>query len=79
MEYLQRAGAFIITLEDKQFRAKWKDQGASRLLKAIIPFSIMKKEQVKLGIEFFEEKSSEQKEKHYDIPFRLRLKMWKKE
>ena len=79
MEYLQKAGAFIISLEDGQFRAKWKDQGAYHLLKSIIPFSKMKKEQVKVCIEFFEAKTSKTKQENFSIPYILRLKMLKVE
>jgi hypothetical protein len=79
MEYLQRSGAFIIHLDDKQFRAKWKDHGAYKLLKSIIPFSKMRREQVRVGIEFFEAKTSETKQENFSIPFLLRLKMLKAE
>ena len=79
MEFLQRAGAYIIHLPDGQFRAKWKDKRAYYLLKSIIPFSIEKKEQLKVGIEFFEAKTSEQKDPNFAIPYILRLKMLKVE
>ena len=79
MEYLQRLGAYIIELEDKQFRAKWKDQKACFLLKSIISFSHMRKEQMRVGIEFFEAKTLETKQENFSIPFRLRLKMLKAE
>jgi len=75
MEYLQRAGAYIIGMGEGRFRAKWKDQGAYRLLKSIIRFSQMKREQIKVGLEFFEAKTSEQKEEKFDIHYRLRLKL----
>lgn len=79
MEDLQRSDAFIINLEDKQFRAKWTNYNAYRLLKTIYPFSKMKREQIKVGIEFFEAKTSETKQENFSIPFRLRLKMLKAE
>jgi hypothetical protein len=78
MEYLQRAGAFIITLGEGQFRAKWKDYKAYRLLKSIIVFSKMKREHMQCGIEFFEAKTSEQTDEKFNIIYRLRLKMLKK-
>ena len=77
MEYLQRFGAYIVDMGEGQFRAKWKDQGACRLIKSIIHFSREKREQLSLGIEFFEAKTSEQKEVNFDLPFRLRLKLLK--
>lgn len=78
MEYLQMAGAYIISMGEGQFRAKWKDQRAYRLLQSIVRFSKEKKEQMRVGIEFYEAKTSEQKEEKYEIPFRLRLKLLKK-
>ena len=78
MEFLQRAGAYIIDMHDGQFRAKWKDHKAYRLLQAIIRFSQLKREQMKVGLEFYEEKNKEQKAEKFDIPFRLRLKLLKK-
>ena len=78
MEYLQPAGAYIISLGDGQFRAKWKDQGAYRLLQSTIRFSKEKHDQMQVGLEFFETKISENKEEKFDIPYRLRLKMLKK-
>lgn len=77
MEYLQRFGAYILDTDKGQFRAKWKDHTAYRLLKSIIHFSREKKEQMLLGIEFFEAKTSEQKEEKSNIPYRLRLKLLK--
>jgi len=79
MELLQKAGAYVIHLPDGQFRAKWKDKKAYYLLKSIIPFSREKKEQIKVGIEFMEAKTSEQKENTFAIPYILRLKMLKSE
>ena len=79
MEFLQKAGAFIVHLDDGQFRAKWKDQQAYRLLKSIIAFSKMKREQVIVGLEFYEAKTSEQKQENFDITYRLRLKLLKKD
>lgn len=78
MEYLQRAGAYIIDLGEGQFRAKWKDHRAYRLLQSIRKFSQMKREQIQVGLEFFEAKTSEQKEEKFDIHYRLRLKLLKK-
>lgn len=78
MLFLQRAGAFIIDLGDGQFRAKWRDHKAYRLIKSIMPFSQMKREQLQVGIEFMDAKTSETKENQFDIPYRLRLKMLKK-
>lgn len=77
MEYLQRAGAYVIDMGEGQFRAKWKDHKAYRLLQSISRFSQMKREQIKIGIEFFEVKTSEPKEEKFDIPYRLRLKLLK--
>ncbi len=78
MEYLQRFGAYIVDMGEGQFRARWKDQGAYRFIKSIIRFSREKREQLSLGIEFFEAKTSGQKEANFDIPYRLRLKLLKK-
>ena len=77
MEYLQRAGAYIIDMGKGQFRAKWKDHKAYRLLRSISRFSQMKRDQIQVGIEFFEAKTSEQKEEKFDMPYRLRLKLLK--
>jgi len=78
MLFLQRAGAFVLDLGDGQFRAKWRDHKAYRLIKSIMPFILMKKEQLQVGLEFMDAKSSETKEEKFDIPFRLRLKMLKR-
>lgn len=78
MEYLQRAGAYIVDLGEGQFRAKWKDHKAYNLLKSIISFSKMKREQMQVGIDFWEAKNAEQKEDKFDITYRLRLKLLKK-
>jgi len=75
MEYLQRADAYIVDMGEGQFRAKWKDHKAYRLLQSIIRFSQMKREQLKVGLEFFEAKTSEQKEEKFDLHYRLRLKL----
>ena len=77
MEYLQRAGAFIVDLGQGRFRAKWRDQRAYRLLQSISPFSTIKREQIIVGLEFFEAKTSEQKDVNFAIPYILRLKMLK--
>jgi len=77
MEYLQRADAYIVDMGEGQFRAKWKDHKAYRLLQSIIRFSQMKREQLKVGLEFFEAKTSEQKEEKFDLHYRLRLKLLK--
>lgn len=79
MEFLQKSGAFIIHLDDGQFKAKWTNHQAYHLLKSIISYSVMKKEQMKVGIEFFEAKTSKTKQENFAIPFRLRLKMLKLE
>lgn len=78
MEYLQPAGAYVLSLDGGRFRAKWRDHGAYRLLRSILRFSKEKREQMQIGIEFFEAKTSEQKEEKFDIPYRLRLKLLKK-
>lgn len=78
MEYLQNSGARVIALGEGQFRAKWKDLRACRLLQSVIRFSHEKREQMRVGIEFYEAKTSKQKEDKYEIPFRLRLKLLKK-
>lgn len=78
MEYLQRFGAYILDIGEGQFRAKWKDRGAYTLLQSIKKFSTIKREQIILGIEFMDAKTSEQREEKFDIPYRLRLKLLKK-
>jgi hypothetical protein len=78
MLFLQRAGAFVIDLGEGQFRAKWRDHKAYRLIKSIMSFSKMKREQLQVGLEFFEAKTSGQNEEQFDIPYRLRLKMLKR-
>jgi len=78
MLFLQRAGAFVIDLGEGQFRAKWRDHKAYRLIKSIMPFSKMKREQLQCGIEFMDAKASETKDSQFDIPYRLRLKMLKR-
>jgi hypothetical protein len=78
MLFLQRAGAVVIDLGDGQFRAKWRDYKAYRLIQSIMPFSQMKREQLQVGLEFFEEKSRDSREANFDIHYHLRLKLLKK-
>ncbi len=78
MEYLQRFGASVIQLDDRRFRARWKDQRAYDLLKSIERFSKKKKEQIRIGVEFLTSKKNTDSNENLDITFRLRLKMEKK-
>jgi hypothetical protein len=78
MLFLQREGAYIMDLGDGQFRAKWRDHKAYRLIKSIMPFSKMKREQLQVGLDFFEEKSKNPQESNFAIHYHLRLKLLKK-
>lgn len=79
MEVLQSLGGYVSRKTDGQYRAKWKDLRAYQLLKLMIPHLILRKDQAKCGLEFFEVKLS--KPDTYDqdeVICRLRLKLLKK-
>lgn len=78
MDTLQSVGAYIGKKQDGQYRAKWKDNRAYTLLKSIMPYLKIKKDQAKLGLEFIEERN-QNPQSDTDIVYRLRLKLLKRE
>jgi len=56
MKFLELFGAKVDQKADGQFRAKWRDKYAFNLLKNMMPYIKIKREQAKVGIEFFAEK-----------------------
>jgi len=77
MELLQRRGAFVTPVSDGQFRGKWKDKKAARLLRQLLPYLHLRREQAKIGVEFMDERELNPTE-HTDAIYRLRLKLQKK-
>jgi len=77
MELLQKRGAFVTPTADGQYRGKWKDRNAARLLKQLMPYLSLRKAQAKIGVEFIEEREQNPTE-HTDAIYRLRLKLQKR-
>lgn len=76
MEILQRLGAHISIRPDGMYRARWKENSAHKMLKAIRASLAVKKEQAICGIEFFESKEGDPDGKE-DVVYRLRLRLLK--
>ena len=77
MELLQKRGAFITPTSDGQYRAKWKDKNAVRLLRQLLPHLELRKNQAKIGLEFIDAKEQNPTEQT-DAIYRLRLKLQKR-
>ena len=78
METLQTFGAYISRRQDGQYRAKWRDSRAYGVLKSLMPYLMIRKEQAQIGIEFIEEKRRNP-QSDTDIVYRLRLKLLKRD
>jgi hypothetical protein len=76
MEVLQRLGAHITRRPDGNYRARWKEGSAHRMLNSIKPHLFLKKDLALLGIEFFEQKEKDSNGDN-DVVYRLRLKLFK--
>jgi hypothetical protein len=76
MENLQRVGAHITQRPDGNYRARWKERGAYKILQSIKPYLSFKKELVTCGIDFFENKEKDPNGEN-DVVYRLRLKLLK--
>jgi hypothetical protein len=79
MKFFQLFDAVIGPSSGGQFRAKWKDENAYRLLKLILPYLIVKKEQAELGIEFWEGKLKGAQTKDTANEFKVRLMLLKRD
>lgn len=77
MELLQKKGAHIGQKADGTYRAKWRDQAAYFLLKKLMPYLVVRKEQAKIGVEFFEERKNN-KTPQTDAINKLRLRLEKR-
>jgi len=78
METLQTFGAYIGRRQDGQYRAKWRDSRAYGVLKSLMPYLMIRKEQAQIGIEFIEEKRRNL-QSDTDVVYRLRLKLLKQD
>jgi len=78
MEVLQKFGAYVGRKSDGQWRARWRDNHAYRILKSITPYLTVRKEQAKVGIEFIENRKGDPNGEN-DVVYRMRLKLLKKE
>lgn len=76
METLQRLGAHISHRSEGNFRARWKENSAYRMLQSIKGTLSIKKDIVICGIEFWENKEKDSSGKD-DIVYQLRLKLLK--
>jgi hypothetical protein len=76
MEVLQRLGAHISRRPDGNYRGRWKEKSAHRMLHSIKPHLFLKKEVVLCGIEFFENKGKDTSGEN-DVVYKLRLKLLK--
>lgn len=75
MEFLQLFGAKVGQKPDGQYRAKWRDNSAGRLLKAVQPLLRLKELQASIAIEFIDERDSMSESR--DATYRLRMKLSK--
>jgi len=75
MEFLQLFGAKVGQKQDGQYRAKWRDNSAGKLLKAVQPWLKIKGLQASIGIEFVEERDTITESR--DATYRLRMKLSK--
>ena len=79
MKFLQIFDATVNRVSGGQFRAKWKDEQAYRILKIMLPHLIIKRDQAEVGIEFQEFKFTTNDPKDYVLPLATRLRLLKKE
>ncbi len=77
MELLQKKGAHIGQKSDGAYRAKWRDQYAYFMLKKLLPYLKVRKEQANIGVEFFDEKNRN-KTLTTDAIYKLRLRLCKR-
>ena len=77
MEILQKRGAHIGQKADGAYRAKWRDHGAYNVLRKLMPYLVIRKEQAKIALEFFEERERD-KTPSTDAIFKLRLRLEKR-
>lgn len=75
MQFLQLQGAKVDPKADGQFRAKWRDKPAYFMLRNLMPFLKIKREQAKVGMEFFEDKA--ENGTLDDEKYKIRLKLAK--
>jgi len=78
MEVMQKFGAHVGRKADGQYRAKWKDQKAYGVLKSVVQHLSIRRDQARLGMEFFEQKRQDPTGEN-DKFYRLRLKLLKRE
>lgn len=78
MEFLQTFGAKVGQRPDKQYKAKWKDKAAYSILKMIIPYLMVKKDQAEVGIEFFDNKTKGLDPAKSLVPLMLRLRLMRR-
>jgi len=76
MEVLQRLGAHISRRPDGNYRARWKEKSAERMLQSIKQNLFLKREVATCGIEFFDNKGKDPSGEN-DVVYRLRLKLLK--
>ena len=79
MKFLQMFDAVVNRVSGGQFRAKWKDEQAYKLLKVMLPHLIIKRDQAEVGIEFQEFKFTTNDPKDYVLPLKTRLNLLKRD
>jgi len=79
MTTLQKFDAVIGKRADGKYKAKWKDKAAADFLSLIMPYLQIKIDQVDLGIEFMQYKSTAKDPKTYVLLLSKRLKLLKRE
>jgi hypothetical protein len=79
MEAMQKFGAHVGRKSDGQYRAKWKDQKAYGILKSVVQHLAIRRDQARLGMEFFESRKGQNPTGENDQFYRLRLKLLKRE
>ena len=79
MKFLQIFDATVNRVSGGQFRAKWKDEQAYRILKIMLPHLIIKRDQAEVGIEFQEFKFTTNDPKDYVLPLKTRLNLLKRD
>jgi hypothetical protein len=78
MEFLQTFGAKVGQRPDKQYKAKWKDRAAYSVLRMVLPYLIVKKDQAEVGVEFYNDKSKGCNPATHLIPQMLRLRLMRR-
>ena len=78
MTILQRFGA-TIDRKGRQFKAKWKDHKAYSFLKLLLSHARVKRDQIEVGIEFFDSKLKNEDPQSYVLPLKVRLRLLKKD